>query len=63
MITDENKQFLKEKFNIDCDNYSNEELNKKIDSIIKIIDDNIEQTKQSIKVKLEELKELNEESY
>lgn len=41
MISLENKEFLKKRFNLDSDKYSQEELNKKLDEIIAKLDKEI----------------------
>lgn len=41
MISEENKIFLKEKFNIDIDTYSRENLNEILDEILETLDQSI----------------------
>ena len=51
MISDTNKEYLLSKFNIDVNKYSEEELNKILDEIINVLNN-------SIKGKLDNIKEL-----
>ena len=60
MISLENKEFLKKRFNIDSDKYTEEELDKKLDSIIIKLDKEIreyEETKRKLLNQLEEIEE------
>ena len=60
MISLENKEFLKNRFNIDSDKYTEEELDKKLDSIIIKLDKEIreyEETKRKLLNQLEEIEE------
>lgn len=53
MISDANKEYLLSKFNVDANKYSEEELNKILDEIINILNN-------SIKTKLDNIKELKD---
>ena len=43
MISLENKEFLKKRFNLDSDKYTQEELDKKLDEIIAKLDKEIKE--------------------
>ena len=43
MISLENKEFLKKRFNLDSDKYTQEELDKKLDEIISKLDKEIKE--------------------
>lgn len=63
MISDENKKFLKEKFNIDSDLYTEEELEKLVKKIKIMLDDSIKEKEYNIlKLKQEIFLKENEES-
>lgn len=63
MISDENKKFLKEKFNIDSDLYTQEELEKLVKKIKIMLDDSIKEKEYNIlKLKQEIFLMENEES-
>ena len=53
MISETNKEYLLSKFNVDTNKYSKEELNKILDEIINILNN-------SIKTKLDNIKELKD---
>ena len=53
MISETNKEYLLSKFNVDSNKYSEEELNKILDEIINILNN-------SIKTKLDNIKELKD---
>lgn len=48
MISEENRVFLKEKFNLDINSYTEEELNKLLDKINLILDDKIKEKENDI---------------
>jgi len=53
MISETNKEYLLSKFNVDVNRYSSEEINKILDEIINILNN-------SIKTKLDNIKELKD---
>ena len=60
MISLENKEFLKKRFNIDSDKYTEEELDKKLDSIIIKLDKEIREYEETKRKLLNQLKEIEE---
>ena len=59
MISLDNKEFLKKRFNLDSDNYSDEELDKKLDEIIEKLDKEIKEYELAKEKLLEQLKKTN----
>ena len=60
MISLENKEFLKNRFNIDSDEYTEEELDKKLDSIIAKLDEEIKEYEDAKIKLLSQLEEIEE---
>ena len=61
MMKQENKEFLLKKFNIDINNYSEEELNKILDDLLQILNNAIKEKTDNInKLELEIMNEIAE---